>query len=61
MMDRGDRRALGAVMDVAVWPRSLGLGRYEAAFRDNEIDGTVLPSLTHETLKKLGSQRSGTG
>src|SRR5262249_47487554 len=31
-----------------------GLGKYEAAFRDNEIDETVLPSLTHETLKELG-------
>ena len=44
----------GAVMDVVVWLRGLGLGRYEAAFRENEIDETVLPSLTHETLKELG-------
>ena len=35
-------------MDVVVWLRGLGLGRYEAAFRENEIDETVLPSLTHE-------------
>jgi class 3 adenylate cyclase len=41
-------------MDIVVWLRSLGLGKYEAAFRDNEIDATVLPSLTHETLKELG-------
>src|SRR5262245_33854414 len=41
-------------MDVVVWLRSLGLGRYEAAFRENEIDETVLPSLTHEILKELG-------
>jgi hypothetical protein len=41
-------------MDIVVWLRSLGLGKYEAAFRDNEIDETVLPSLTHETLKELG-------
>jgi class 3 adenylate cyclase len=41
-------------MDVEEWLRSLGLGRYEAAFRENEIDETVLPSLTHETLKELG-------
>jgi hypothetical protein len=40
-------------MDVVVWLRSLGLGKYEAAFRENEIDETVLPSLTHETLKEL--------
>ena len=41
-------------MDVGVWLRSLGLGKYEAAFRENEIDGTVLPSLTDEHLKELG-------
>src|SRR5262245_48252278 len=43
-----------AIMDVAVWLRSLGLGKYEAVFRENEIDETVLPSLTHEILKELG-------
>ena len=42
-------------MDIVVWLRSLGLGKYEAAFRENEIDETVLPSLTHETLKELGA------
>ena len=41
-------------MDIVVWLRSLGLGKYEAAFRENEIDETVLPSLTHENLKELG-------
>ena len=41
-------------MDVGGWLRSLGLEQYEAAFRENEIDETVLPSLTHETLKELG-------
>jgi hypothetical protein len=41
-------------MDIVVWLRTLGLGKYEAAFRENEIDETVLPSLTHETLKELG-------
>src|ERR1700756_4130863 len=41
-------------MDIVVWLRSLGLGKYEATFRENEIDETVLPSLTHETLKELG-------
>src|SRR6478609_7387634 len=41
-------------MDLGGWLRSLGLGKYEAAFRENEIDDTVLPSLTHETLKELG-------
>ena len=41
-------------MDIVVWLRGLGLGRYEAAFRDNEIDETVLPNLTAEDLKDLG-------
>jgi class 3 adenylate cyclase len=44
----------GATMDVGAWLRGLGLEKYEAAFRENEIDETVLPSLTHETLKELG-------
>src|SRR5438067_1021916 len=41
-------------MDLGDWLRSLGLEKYEAAFRDNEIDETVLPSLTAEDLKDLG-------
>jgi class 3 adenylate cyclase len=41
-------------MDVVVWLRSLGLGKYEAAFRENDIDETVLPGLTEEHLKQLG-------
>jgi class 3 adenylate cyclase/tetratricopeptide (TPR) repeat protein len=36
------------------WLRSLGLGKYEASFRENEIDETVLPNLTEEHLKQLG-------
>jgi predicted ATPase len=45
---------VGTVMDIVVWLRSLGLGKYEAAFRENEIDETVLPGLTHENLRELG-------
>jgi class 3 adenylate cyclase/predicted ATPase len=41
-------------MDVLVWLRSLGLERYGAAFRENEIDERVLPSLTQEDLKEIG-------
>jgi class 3 adenylate cyclase len=41
-------------MDIVVWLRSLGLGKYEPAFRENEIDETVLPNLTAEDLKELG-------
>src|SRR5215471_15703045 len=41
-------------MDVAGWLRKLGLEQYEPAFRANEIDERVLPSLTAEDLKDLG-------
>jgi class 3 adenylate cyclase len=41
-------------MDIVVWLRGLGLGKYEAIFRENDIDEAVLPSLTHENLKELG-------
>src|SRR6266851_1741450 len=41
-------------MDIAEWLRGLGLEQYEPAFRANEIDARVLPSLTAEDLKDLG-------
>src|SRR6478735_8618069 len=41
-------------MDIVVWLRSLGLGKYEAIFRENDIDDTVLLTLTAEDLKELG-------
>jgi class 3 adenylate cyclase/predicted ATPase len=41
-------------MDVADWLRRLDLERYAAAFRENEIDAAVLPSLTAEDLRELG-------
>ena len=41
-------------MDLAVWLRSLGLEQYEAAFRENAIDASVLPDLTDQDLEKLG-------
>src|ERR1700726_4433839 len=41
-------------MDVADWLRKLGLEQYEPAFRENEIDERVLPSLTAEDLRDLG-------
>src|SRR5882757_10496224 len=46
-------------MDVGGWLRSLGLEQYEAAFRENAIDDTVLPSLTAEDLKDLGVEIVG--
>jgi class 3 adenylate cyclase len=41
-------------MDLGGWLRRLGLDQYEAAFRENEIDETILPKLTAEDLKDLG-------
>ncbi|HZZ62058.1 MAG TPA: AAA family ATPase [Roseiarcus sp.] len=48
------RRKRGPTMDVAVWLRSLGLSRYEAAFSDNSIDADVLLDLTDGDLAQLG-------
>src|SRR6202048_928221 len=41
-------------MEVGEWLRSIGLEQSEPAFRANEIDARVLPSLTAEDLKDLG-------
>ena len=41
-------------MDVAGWLRDLGLGQYEAAFRENDIDEDILADLTGEDLIGLG-------
>jgi SAM domain (Sterile alpha motif) len=41
-------------MDLGDWLRGVGLESYEPAFRENEINEKVLPSLTAEDLKDLG-------
>jgi hypothetical protein len=38
-------------MDLGGRLRQLGLEHYEAAFRENRVDNTVLPGLTAEDLK----------
>jgi hypothetical protein len=43
-----------AVMDLGNWLRNQGLERFEAAFRDNGIDESVLPHLTQDNLRELG-------
>ena len=40
-------------MDVGEWLRSLGLGQYEATFRESEIDIDIVPELTEIDLEKL--------
>ena len=44
----------GASIDVGAWLRDRGLGQYEAAFRENEIDIDILAELTEAHLEKLG-------
>jgi hypothetical protein len=41
-------------VDIAAWLHDLGLEQYEPAFRANEIDAKVLPSLTSEDLREIG-------
>jgi hypothetical protein len=41
-------------MDIGAWLRGLGLEQYEHAFRDNAIDGEILPKLTADDLKDIG-------
>src|SRR5271165_5563870 len=48
-----------AAMDVGGWLRGLGLGQYEANFRDNKIDADVLPQLTADDLKDIGVSAVG--
>ena len=41
-------------MDVPAWLRGLGLEQYAPAFRDNDVDGEVLPELTADDLISIG-------
>ncbi len=41
-------------MEIGDWLRNLGLGQYEATFRENQIDADVLPDLTDQHLKDIG-------
>ena len=41
-------------MDVVAWLRGLGLEQYVPAFRDNDVDGEVLPELTADDLISIG-------
>jgi class 3 adenylate cyclase/predicted ATPase len=46
-------------MDVGGWLRGLGLGQYEANFRDNKINAALLPRLTNDDLKDIGVSALG--
>ena len=41
-------------MDIGGWLQSLGLGQYEAVFRENAIDADVLRDLTEDHLREMG-------
>jgi class 3 adenylate cyclase len=41
-------------VDVGRWLKSLGLGQYEAAFRENDVDAEVVPTLTADELRDIG-------
>ena len=43
-----------AAVDVASWLRNLGLERYEASFRENDVGAELLPNLTADDLKEIG-------
>ncbi|MBV9199782.1 MAG: hypothetical protein JOY83_08640 [Alphaproteobacteria bacterium] len=46
-------------MDVVAWLRGLGLEQYAPAFRDNDVDAQVLPSLTADDLISIGVKSVG--
>jgi hypothetical protein len=41
-------------MDVAAWLRGSGLEQHAPTFRDNDVDGEVLPELTADDLISIG-------
>jgi class 3 adenylate cyclase len=55
----GDLLNQGAAMDVADWLRELGFERYEAAFRENDVDAELLHGLTDNDLKDIGVNSLG--
>ena len=46
-------------MDVASWLRNLDLERYEAAFRENDVDAELLLGLTDDDFKDIGVSSLG--
>jgi class 3 adenylate cyclase len=46
-------------MDVEDWLRALGFERYQAAFRENDVDVALLLGLTDDDLKDIGVNSLG--
>ena len=44
----------GARVDIASWLSRLGLGQYEQAFLENNVDAEGLPELTADDLMSIG-------
>jgi hypothetical protein len=49
-----EKQAAGEAVDISAWLRGLDLAQYEPIFRENAIDGEILPELTEADLEKLG-------
>jgi hypothetical protein len=49
----------GDAVGVKAWLQNLGLCQYEQAFRDNDIDPSLLLTLTDSDLRELGIQSLG--
>jgi hypothetical protein len=47
-------RAWAAMQEIADWLEKLGMSEYALRFAENDIDASVLPHLTDQSLKELG-------
>jgi SAM domain (Sterile alpha motif) len=44
----------GAMQEIADWLEKLGMSEYAQRFAENDVDSSVLPHLTDQSLKELG-------
>ena len=51
---KSKNRGAAAMQQVTDWLEKLDLGQYARRFADNDIDASVLPHLTDQSLKELG-------
>jgi hypothetical protein len=47
-------RGSAAMQQIADWLEKLGMSEYAQRFAENDIDASVLPHLTDQSLKELG-------
>jgi hypothetical protein len=48
------RERCAAVQEIPDWLEKLGMSEYAQRFAENDIDASVLPHLTDQSLKELG-------